>query len=88
MRRDDTFESLNIPTNAVLTFHEHDDITCNVLTGKLVLFMGRIMSIGKATKIILELKRNKQSDVSGFLYWCYNGQRLVENPGTRNKEGE
>lgn len=86
-RRKDTFESLDIPYGTLLTFKNDDSYTCVSRQGRMVLFEDKEMTIGKAAKIVLTKKAKRQTDVSGFLYWQYEGYDLVVHPATRKRTG-
>lgn len=68
------FAMVKIPVGATLTFVKNQDVICQVVDNRSVLFNDQIVSISAATQMALGDKR----PVRGPLYWEYEGESLVE----------
>lgn len=74
-RRDNfNFEKTKIPVGSVLTFIYDDTVTCTLLVGNKVKFIGQKLSISEAARKAYK----KEYRIAGTLYWMYEGETLDE----------
>lgn len=73
------FHMVGIKVGTVLTFLNHESITCVVLdNNNMVEFEGETLSLSKAALMVWHSLDNTSSSVSGPAYWQYNGERLCD----------
>lgn len=65
------FIEMEIPVGSILNFSQ-GDATCEVVDSRKVSFLGEIMSLTKATRMLLQ----NDYDVKPSGYWLFNGKRL------------
>jgi len=65
------FIEMEIPVGSILNFSQ-GDATCEVVDLRKVSFLGEIMSLTKATRMLLQ----NDYDVKPSGYWLFNGKRL------------
>ncbi|BAU39245.1 hypothetical protein APT_02163 [Acetobacter pasteurianus NBRC 101655] len=71
-----TFESLNVPIGATLTFTKDAAVTCTVTQPRKVCFQGEEMSPSAAALKIVHSLGYDWPTVNGMDYWEYNGTKL------------
>ncbi len=73
-----TFKMLDIPVGAILVFSKDQELTCEVIDNRRVLFEGEQMSVYESAKRILERMGYTWAAVNGHLFWEYEGETLAE----------
>jgi len=68
------FHEMGIQTGDLLTFGENDSITVEIVNERKVKYMDEVMSLTKATRIILDLDHNIQPSPK----WKYEGRLLSD----------
>jgi len=70
-------DKIGIGVGAELVFSGDDSIKAKVAPDSKIEFNGKIVSLSAAAKEILTAK-GKYSNVSGSIYWTYEGETLEE----------
>ena len=68
------FEQMNIPIGANLIFFDDESIAVEVVSDRKIKYNNEIMSLTKATRLILEL----DYAVQPARYWLFNGKSISE----------
>ncbi len=81
-----SFETLNIPEGAILTFTRDPSITCSAQQKNNVLLEGETLSVSAAAlKVLHKLGRN-WSTVNGYQLWQYEEETLSERRNRLEEE--
>ncbi len=81
-----SFETLNIPEGAILTFTRDPSITCSAQQKNNVLLEGETLSVSAAAlKVLHKLGRN-WSTVNGYQFWQYEEETLSERRNRLEEE--
>lgn len=73
-----SFNMVDIPAGAVLTFSKDPDVTCVVRGNKKIEFDGEITSVSAAASKALARLGMSWKSVQGPIYWLYEGETLDE----------
>lgn len=76
-RANRTFEELNVPIGATLTFAKDQTITCEVSTPRSVIFQGQSMSVTAAALTAIRSMGYDWRHCNGWEYWEYQGRALA-----------
>jgi len=79
LRRENfSFEKLDIPIGAILTFTRNENITCEVFNSNKVMFKEKVQSLSAATKEAHQDEGIFWQAFQGPLFWQYQGKTIDE----------
>jgi hypothetical protein len=70
-------EKYGIPNGSVLEYTSDTSITCTVVDGKTVEFLGELVSISRAAVLANAARGGSATTLSGPLWWLYEGETLA-----------
>lgn len=72
------FSLVNISVGSVLRFARDENITCEVVDDKNVMFNGQVTSLSAAASELLKQRGWRSTQVQGPLFWMYDEETLSE----------
>ena len=79
-------DKYGIPNGSVLQYTSDTNITCKVVDGKTVEFLGELVSISRAAVLANASRGGSATTLSGPLWWLFEGETLASLRGRLDDE--